>query len=101
MNITKILALQILLIFFALSGCSGQDSNEKLTSENIRTIKAGMDQPTVEEILGGAKPYKIVKDPSVKEHSTHFFRGKRMSATVLYVDNEVASVMLNGVKVAN
>ncbi len=99
MNITKILAIQIVVLFFALSGCSGQGTNEKLTSENIRTIKAGMDQPVVEEILGGAKAYKIVEEG--KTSATHFFKGKRMSATVLYVNEKVAKVMLNGVQVAN
>ncbi len=101
MNITKILALQILILFFALSGCSGQGSNEKLTSENMKTIEAGMNQSDVAEILGGAEPYKIVIDPKVKARVTHYFRGKRMSATVKYLNEKVISVMLNGVQVVN
>ncbi len=101
MNITKTLAIQILLVFFALSGCSGQGANDKLTSDNIRTIEAGMDQVAVGEILGGAEPYKIVKEDKAGRSFTHFFRGKRMSATVLYVNEKVAKIMLNGVQVAS
>ncbi len=101
MNITKILAIQILVLFFALSGCSGQRSDEKLTSDNMRTIESGMSPSDVAEILGGAEPYKIVKDPKVKARVTHYFRGKRMSATVKYLNEKVISVNLNGVQVAS
>ncbi len=100
MNITKILTLQILVLFFALSGCSGQGSDEKLTSENMRTIEVGMEQQDVAELLGGAEHYKIVIDLKVKARATHYYRGKRMSATVKYLNEKVISVNLNGVQVA-
>ena len=101
MKFTKIFMIQILLLLFALSGCSDQGSNEKLISENVRTIKAGMEQQAVAELLGGAEPYKIVKDPKVEARTTHYYRGKRMSATVKYLGEKVISVNLNGVQVAS